>query len=111
VAKTLYRLVKTDPPTETDFLSQKAENRRLINKKYADEFEGVSHWDSRAGAESLSGTVKGAQFVAELSIPDGSSIRYRPSFREGHFTIWAEPDILLGLVVRIHTINSPRKES
>ncbi len=104
MAYTFYRIVRTDPPTERDFLSHHALGRRPVNPtpEVLAHWDGVSVYEREDQARGLArrrpwlGT-----YLAELRIPDGAPIRIHAWGSKGHYTLWADPGILNSCVTRV----------
>jgi hypothetical protein len=105
--QTYYRIVHTDPPSISDFLSYAArgvavptdpELRRL--------WHGVSVYDTLDRAMSRARKQPGlGMFIAELQIRWGRGIRVeRTGHRRGHHTIWGDAAALLDCVTRVATV-------
>jgi hypothetical protein len=106
MARTLYRIVATNPPTRRDFqsaasrgqipLSQDPEELRLAH--------GISTFATLTQARNKAQRYPwlGA-YIAELTIPEAPEItieRTLPGTR-GHHTVWGDPEQLLRCVVRV----------
>ena len=102
---TFYRVVKTNPPTESDFISYRArgirlrrdtpENRRL--------WEGVSVASSLGAARNLAARfpVMG-QYIAVLDVPEGGLVRFEQTTDVStHYTLWGEPRVMLEMVISV----------
>jgi hypothetical protein len=97
-------------PTRRDFLSyvelglplqdDTEETRRLA--------EGVSVMATLQQARKRARQVpslRGKRFIAEVHIPDGSAIAFERTTRTpGHFTLWGDPDEMLGCVVFVFAV-------
>jgi hypothetical protein len=101
----LYRIVKTDPPTLQDFLSHRALGIPLRHptSRALRLWDGVSVHRTREQAAALTAvSPRLGQYIAELRVTDGVGVRYElDNGKNGHCTVWAEPDVLLGLVVAV----------
>jgi hypothetical protein len=85
----LYRIVRTDPPTLEDFLSNAARGRPLPdNPADVRVWDGLSVYSTEAQARRKRRTspVLG-QFIATLEVPADGSIRFERTRGAGHFTI------------------------
>lgn len=101
---TLYRIVRTNPPTVDDMrsyaelgiplLRDDPESRRLAR--------GISLFDSLRQARHLAHRKRwlGNAFIAELAIPVGSFQLERTGGR-GHYTLWGDPHAILSCARRI----------
>lgn len=106
MARTLYRIVRTDPPTVSDFLSDDAlgrgapdespEVRRL--RAGCSVFNTEAQARRRARAFPFLGC-----YIAVLSILDDPdiSIKIERTPGTGHYTIWDDREWLLGDVVAV----------
>ncbi|MGH2585087.1 MAG: hypothetical protein ACRDJE_09240 [Dehalococcoidia bacterium] len=102
---TFYRVVRSDPPTETDFLSQQALGRRLRvdtpeNRRI---FGGVSVSDTEQAARDLIAQwPQLGQLIAVLDVPEDGAIRYeQTTTTPSHYTLWGTPQELLATVAAI----------
>ena len=101
----LYRVVKSNPPTVQDFLSFKALGiplRRQTTKGLR-LWDGLSVYRTREQATSLaSSSPHLGRFVAEVRIRRDADFRLElDNGKDGHCTIWGEPEDLLHLVVSV----------
>lgn len=101
---TFYRIVRSNPPTERDFWSHKQLGIPLLDPSNERLWEGVSAFDSLAQARKKARRFpdKG-DFIAVLRITPDSGIAFAQTGRkrEGHHTLWADPQPLLAAVVDI----------
>jgi hypothetical protein len=101
VARTFYRIVKSDPPTEAEFLSDRARGRPLpADPALRRLHDGLSVYASlvqarrKAKAFPLLGGL-----IAVVRLPDGSPVAYERTLQSsGHHTLWGEAATLLGYV-------------
>ena len=102
---TFYRIVRTDPPTETDFLSHKALGRRLRHDtpEYRRSWEGISVYDTlEAARENRARFPRLSGFIAELEIAEGGPIAYAKTLTDpNHYDVWGAPAALLQMVRRV----------
>jgi len=63
--------------------------------------EGISVNATRAQARHRTRDPFPGLYIAELSIPEGSSITFAKTGPRGHQTLWGDPDELLACVVSI----------
>lgn len=102
---TFYRLVETNPPTRTDFLSQEMLGRVCNSRKprIRDLWRGVSVYKTEADVRAharLSPML--GRYIAVIQLPADGSIRFEFDTRpRGHCTIWATPEVILTLVVDV----------
>lgn len=109
VARVLYRLVQTDPPTIRDFLSYAALGvvpRRPLTPRQADQWDGVSHYASAATAQARARlSPRFGTYILELRLPRGAQARVEQIGRDpDHYTVWAEPSDLLGWVASVEPL-------
>ena len=99
-----YRIVKTDPPTVADFLSNAARGRPLRGPEVGrpELHTGLSMYDSEVAARATAGRFPflGA-YLATVRISADDPVRVEQTLGEGHYTVWGAPDVLLALVVAV----------
>lgn len=104
-ARTFYRIVLTNPPTEADFLSNQAKGLPLRHdtEEARRLWDGISAFDTEARARRMALRYpQQGGFVAELRISASGAIRFeRSTATRGHYTLWGEPADLLASVVAI----------
>lgn len=109
MTRTFFRIVKSNPPTESDFTSNFARGRRLPKQMpvpLQELWTGLSVYD-RLGLARRKGELSPmlGSYIVELRIPEGSSIRVqRTTADPGHFTIWGEPSEVTKCITNIHPI-------
>ena len=99
----LHRIVRTNPPTLDDFLSNLARGRPIPNDpEDARVWDGLSVYSTAAQARRKRRTspVLGS-FIAVLRVPLDDSVRIERTRGDGHHTIWGEPVTLSGLVIAV----------
>jgi hypothetical protein len=100
-----YRFVRTDPPTIRDFLSNAEAGKRLRAEagETEEQWRGLSGFDSLTAAQAMLRRVPRfpLRLVALLELPDDAPVRSRKTFGPGHYTLWGEPELLLGAVVAV----------
>ena len=100
----VYRIVKTDPPTVADFLSNAARGRarRGPEARRPELHTGLSLYDGEAAARATAQRFPflGA-YLAAIRIPAAGPVRVEQTLGAGHCTIWGHPDDLLALVVAV----------
>ncbi len=97
----VFRIVRTNPPKRTDFLSNEALGRPLADPSFEELWRGISVFESEEQARGLARDVpRLGAFIAQLRIPAGARVE-RTLTRLGHLTIWASPDALLQGVVQV----------
>jgi hypothetical protein len=104
LARTFYRIVKTNPPEREGFMSylelgitvlqSDPESRRLA--------EGLSVYATRRQARRAARAQPFlGGYIAELVIPDDSPLRFeRTGKKPGHHTIWCHPPEALSWTVQ-----------
>lgn len=98
---TLFRIVVSDPPTERDFWSHKRLGRRydLRNERIA---SGVSMYDREQDARRTAVKFPATgTYIAELRIPDNAAVVISQTVSRHHYTVWANPELLITFVVRV----------
>jgi hypothetical protein len=107
IIRILYRIVKTNPPTDADFVSFGAQGRPApAGPELARLWWGVSVYDSERGArKTAQRRAHLGRYVAQLEIPDDAPVRVeRTGHGVGHHTVWAEPATLLAYVAEVSPI-------
>jgi len=100
VPRRVFRAVRTDPPTENDFLSQARLGRRHVDESAFELTSGVSVFATEAQVARLARRYQMGRYIAELTLPEDVEIR-RTGRARGHHTVWAAPDVLLRSVTRV----------
>ncbi len=102
--RTFWRIVQTNPPSESDFLSNEVqgkpprdeapETRRL--------WSGISVYATRLQARRTAITYPflGA-FLAEMRIPDDGRVRWEKTRGRGHHTLWGDSRVMLECITRV----------
>ena len=97
IPRSFYRIVKTNPPTLEDFLSNQAKGREVhrgIHRGMVRLWDGLSMYASeeQASSKAAQSPMLGS-FVAELVIPADGPIRIEQTTRDReHFTLWGDPE-------------------
>lgn len=103
-----YRVVKTNPPTERDFLSYKALGRPLSadTPELRRSWEGVSVRSTFASTQNLVRRFpRTGSFVAQLSIEDGSAVRVEKTGNDPtHYDLYGEPRDMLAAVIAVRPV-------
>lgn len=101
----LFRIVESNPVEEYDMLSWRARGRelRFVNAKALRLWDGISVYRTLEQARALARRRPYlGSFIAELRIPLDGSIRIElDNGRDGHCTIWGDPQLLLSLIVSV----------
>ena len=98
-----YRICQTNPPEQFDFLSHVARGIELRRPTPGsiDLSKGVSVWETEDQARQLAVRLPDTgAYIAEVAIPQGIRME-RHGRAEGHWTVWAAPELLLRWVVRV----------
>ena len=97
-----YRVRRTWPPTINDFLSNAARGSppRGPERTWPELHSGLSVYLTPERAADVARRLPFAQAIGELEIPDDAPVTIRKTLGPGHFTVWGDPDVLLGCVVR-----------
>lgn len=107
----LYRLVRTNPPTTSDFLSDEARGELPpadADSEKLDMWRGVSCHTVAAKLTRRTRMVGNLPYLAEIELPDNCAIRHRQTGNNpGHHTIWGEPEELLGYVRHVERVRMP----
>src|SRR5438309_6463393 len=108
-----YRILRSSEPTLDDFKSNEAlgvRPRRPLSGLALECWSGISVWETLQQASSAARRmVSDRRYVAQLAVSRRPEVRSRRTFRaEGHYTLWAEPEILLECVVSVVPIDPTR---
>ena len=100
-----YRIVRTNPPTETYFLSHRARGipLRQDTLELRRSWEGVSVYDSVERVRRIVARFpRIGAFIAEVRVEAGDPVEFAQTGDDPpHYDLWAEPRELLALVVRV----------
>ncbi len=105
--RTFWRIVRTNPPTAADFLSNEAKGLRGRddNAETLRLWSGISVFATLTQAWRMAHRVPAlGDFVAELNIPDDPAVRVERTLGRGHHTMWGDADRLLSFVVRVMAV-------
>ncbi len=112
MARVFYRLMESDPPTESDFLSLTARGAQLGPDDDAELFRGVSVQATEAQILKKARIVRVCAFYAVIEIPFDSDIRIARTLRSpGHHTVWGDPKTLIRYVVAVRPVRREAEES
>ena len=104
-ARTFYRIVQTMPPVHIDFTSNQAKGvpLRRDTAQARRLWTGISVFDTEEGAREMARRFPTlGMYIAALAIPGNAPIRVeRTTAAPGHFTLWGEPDDIIGLVIDV----------
>lgn len=97
-----YRLVRTNPPTTWDFLSNQAKGRPPRRPEILDPslYAGVSVFDDRAAAAAFA--LRRPAWIAALELRPSDRVRITKTGRHpNHYTVHADPAVLLAAIVGV----------
>lgn len=104
--RTLYRIVLHNPPGLEDMLSHRA--RGIAPRQRDTEtlrlMDGISLYNTlqQARNQAAGHPWQGQGFIAELRIPNDAPVQIeRTTSSRGHYTLWGNPDDILGYVSRV----------
>src|SRR5438045_267250 len=99
--QTVYRVVRSDPPTEADFLSRQALGLPAPVASHL--WDGVSVDDRVLAAERKARRfAQLGRYIATLRLPEDGSIRIEKTLaNRNHYTLWGDPVTLLECVVEL----------
>jgi hypothetical protein len=107
--RTFYRLLRSNTPALSDFMSYEALDvppRRPLTARQRDQWRGVSFYATLAAARlraQLSPQL--GSHIAEVRIPTDAPVRIEQAGRDpDHYTVWAEPGDLRDWVVSIEPV-------
>lgn len=100
----LWRTVRSDPPTEDDFLSMEALGRPRRKNTPPELWSGVSTFADPTIAAAIARRFGHGDFLARLALDAADPIRWEKTPGEGHFTIWGTPAEMLTRVVDVVAI-------
>src|SRR3712207_2160055 len=101
--RTLHRIVKTDPPTVADFLSNAAQGHQMpADPARQAVWEALSAYSTlpQARRKRRASPILG-RYIAVLHIPIDGPVTFERTFGEGHFTVRGDPEELLRMVVSV----------
>ena len=97
----LYRIVHTNPPTASDFLSLAALGRPRPTHINLQEWAGISVWDTRAAAvDTARKFPRHGSWIARLDLT-GTAMPIQQTYGVGHYTAWGDPVDFLPFVVTV----------
>lgn len=104
---TLYRVARTNPATDEDFLSFAAMGRTLrepFTAADAEAYAGVSCWSRFQDAEKVARKTKRV-WIAELRVSDPPMRVVQLVGGPYHFTVFAQAPMLRAIIVRYHRVD------
>ncbi len=96
-----YRIVRTDPPTEADFVSDRERNRPRPADPAVDRLmDGFSAFATEAQARRMGRRLPiPGRFIAVVEVAEtqgSASIQYERTLETaGHYTLWGDPAAIL----------------
>jgi hypothetical protein len=105
----VFRVVRSDPPTIDDFRSPLERGRHRIDERQ-EQASGVSVFAQLEQARRHARRYDLGSYIAEIAVPDSMHIERTQRRTAGHFTVWADPDALLGMVVQVTPVEYSRDE-
>ena len=101
--RVFYRIVQTDPPELSDFLSNAAKGKRPRRPTpgVLRLWDGISVYDTLRQARITARTFPHlGRHIAILHVPDDGSVQFEQTLEpaKGHFTLWGAPNVLLACV-------------
>jgi hypothetical protein len=114
-ARTLFRIVRTNPPTEEDFWSNERKGRKCRDPQNKELWDGVSTYLTveEARETALGYPPVAGEWIAELRfVEEPGVIRAQRTgkTKRRHYTIWADPGVLLASVVRVVPVGREYKK-
>jgi hypothetical protein len=109
MARAFFRIVQTNPPTRWDLLSnqvRRGDPRPGLPVEIRNLWDGLSvhATEEQSRRQARKHPPLGA-CIAELHIPEEASgaVRWQRTIprNSGHYTVWCDPDALLGYAVRV----------
>jgi hypothetical protein len=107
--QSFYRIVRSNPPTLADFLSNEAKGRRLQRPtpEAIRRWSGLSAYDT-VGQARITALLypRLGTFIAELHVRVNGTITSErwPDVADGRFTLWGEPEEFLSLVAHVEPV-------
>lgn len=100
-----YRIVKSNPPTVSDFLSQRSLGRplRRDSPEVRRSWEGVSVYDRlEATRETARRYPRIGGFIAEVLVPNTGDVTFEQTLADPHhFDLHSEPWDMLAMVIGV----------
>lgn len=101
--RVFYRIVQTDPPELTDFMSNAAKGKRPRRSTPAvlRLWDGISVYDTLRQARITAQTFPHlGRHIAILHVPDDGSVQFEQTLdpAKGHYTLWGTPALLRSFV-------------
>lgn len=104
---TVYRATMTNPPTATDFTSNKGLGKvRRAPRETEALWSGISVFDTASQCRKVARKWSLGLYVAEVKIPNDASITWSDASGSGHRTAWGAPEEFLRYVGAVQPVNS-----
>lgn len=103
----VYRIVGRSTPRLRDFQSgRERELPRAPNQNFLD-YVGISVFGSEAAA--LENAAKFPKLVAEVVLPSGQGFSIARTFADidEHYSVWGDPEALLGQIIEVSRTDEP----
>ena len=104
-ARVLFRIAKTNPPTNADFMSGKARGKQLLDSGEEKRrlWEGISVYATEAQARRTARKYpRIGTHIAALRVPGQGPIKWeRTTGQPGHYTLWGDPEDLARCIVSV----------
>jgi hypothetical protein len=115
ITRRFYRIVKTNPPTLADFISNAAKGRPILDNARPEArrlWDGLSVYATEAQARRHArvSPMLGA-FLAELVITPDTVVRIERTLGSGLYTIWGDPALLLSCIARVAPVRQAAMET
>jgi hypothetical protein len=106
VPRRVFRTIEAAEPVLRDFMSNKAKGMppRGVEITHPRYHEDVSVWENLELCRAKALKYRQGSHIAELEVPDDGSVTCEKTFSKGHYSLWAAPEILFGLVRQIYTV-------
>lgn len=103
-----HRIVRTDPPTEFDFMSQERLGVELFDPdlEKIDMWRGISVFATETQARNKARAYPQlGQFIAAIEIEEVGPIRFRGTGEtRGHHTLWGDAAELVRLIIAVSQV-------
>jgi len=103
-SRRFFRIVFANPPTLGDFRSHEELGRALLDPSREEEWMGISVYGTLHQARKKANDYPTlGRLIAELEIPEGSSVTYKRTGRaSSHYTLQGPRTDMLACVVAVH---------
>lgn len=103
MVRTFYRVVKSMPPTERDFMSNAAKGLppRGPELSHPELHTGISVFSDIEIIRGIMRQTRLRGLIAKLVVPERAPVRMEKTLGRGHYTVWAAPSLLLRFVERV----------